>query len=226
MAFAATSARPTRSSPACASTAAREARTSGPVVVSSKDDNLTKGHTRGDAVGVYKPGGHGRCRDRCGCLTSMPIDRSPAVPAPVSSLIPVADALTARRVLAGQDVPVAVWDVLSTITDGAGPAEVGHRAPAAEPVHDPPGPDRCGRRRAGRGAARLAGRLAPPPPVPPALRAVAVDGKTCRGAKTGGRHPGAPPTSPPSRAPWADASGTCCTSSITVRSHQSQRHQL
>ncbi|CCH79216.1 transposase (fragment) [Nostocoides japonicum T1-X7] len=45
-------------------------------------------------------------------------DRSePAVPAPVSSLIPVADALTAGDVRPGQDVPVAVWQVLSTVED-------------------------------------------------------------------------------------------------------------
>ncbi len=47
----------------------------------------------------------------------MTIDRSPAVPAPVSSLIPVAEALRARQVMAGQDVPVAVWDVLTTLED-------------------------------------------------------------------------------------------------------------
>ncbi len=42
------------------------------------------------------------------------------MPAPVSSLVPVADALHAGKARAGQQVPVAVWEVLSTIPDERG----------------------------------------------------------------------------------------------------------
>jgi len=153
----------------------------------------------------------------------MTIDRRPAVPAPVSSLIPLADALTARQVMAAQDVPVAVWEVLSTISDerdrrgrrhelatvlvvAVAAVVAGARSLAgiAGWAGDLP---RWARPRLGIGRrppslstirrvllqvdadvldavlhAWLAA-LAPPPPVPDAFRAVAVDGKTCRGAK-------------------------------------------
>lgn len=145
------------------------------------------------------------------------------MPAPVSSLIPVVAALRQHQVDPAGDVPVAVWDVLSTITDErdrrgrrhqlatvlvvavaavlagarslsgiAGWAAdlpywarprlgIGRRPPAVSTI-----------RRVLLGVdadvldavlhAWLAA-LAPPPPVPAAFRAVAVDGKTCRGAK-------------------------------------------
>ncbi len=142
------------------------------------------------------------------------------MPAPVSSLIPVAEALTTRPLMAGHDVPVAVWEVLSTITDERDPRGRRHElatvlvaavaagsrslAGIAGWAADLP---RWTRPRLGIGRrppslstirrvllrvdadvldavlhAWLAA-LAPPPPVPAAFRAVAVDGKTCRGAK-------------------------------------------
>lgn len=145
------------------------------------------------------------------------------MPAPVSSLIPVAEALRTCPGPAGHDVPVAVWDVLSTITDERDPRGRRHElatvlvvavaavlagarslAGIAGWAADLP---RWARPRLGIGRrapsvstirrvllgvdadvldavlhAWLAA-LAPPPPAPAALRAVAVDGKTCRGAK-------------------------------------------
>ena len=42
------------------------------------------------------------------------------MPAPVSSLIPAADALRAHQVEPGHGVPVEVWEVMSIITDPRG----------------------------------------------------------------------------------------------------------
>jgi predicted transposase YbfD/YdcC len=153
----------------------------------------------------------------------MTIDRRPAVPAPVSFLIPVPDALTEGLVGPVHDVPVAVWEVLSTLEDprqrrgrrhelatvlvvAVAAVLAGSRSLAgiAGWAADLP---RWARPRLGIGRrppslstirrvllgvdaevvdavlhAWLAA-LAPPPPIPLALRAVAVDGKTCRGAK-------------------------------------------
>ncbi len=147
------------------------------------------------------------------------------MPAPISSLIPVAEALTTRQVMAGQDVPVVVREVLTTLEDlrqrrgrrhelatAAGGGGRGAWWPALAAWRgSPDGPRTClaGLGRAwGSGAdhrpslstirrillrvdadvldavlhAWLAA-LALPTPVPPAFRAVAVDGKTCRGAR-------------------------------------------
>jgi len=148
------------------------------------------------------------------------------VPAPVSFLIPIADALTARDVRAGQPVPVAVWEVLTTLQDHrarrgrrhelatvllvalaavlagarsfagiAGWATdlpvwarprlgITKRAPSLSTIRrtlllvDPDVLDAVLH-------AWLAA-LAAPSEVPESLRAVAVDGKTCRGARTSG----------------------------------------
>ncbi len=142
------------------------------------------------------------------------------MPAPVSCLIPVADALFEHDVRAGQDVPVAVWDVLSTIPDLrcrrgrrhvlatvlvvavagvlAGARSLAGIAGWAEdlPVWARP---RLGIRRrppslstirraltsvdADLLDAALHAWLAALAPPPAAFRAVAVDGKTCRGAR-------------------------------------------
>jgi predicted transposase YbfD/YdcC len=162
-------------------------------------------------------------------LTPTTIDRSRAVPAPVSSLIRVADALPVRDVRAGQEVPVAVWDVLSTIEDHRGRRGRRHElatvlvvsvaavlagsrslAGIAGWAADVPAWARprlgIGRRTPSLSTIRrvltcvdadvldavlhawLDALLPPPPPVAPgplSLRAVAVDGKTCRGARIG-----------------------------------------
>ncbi len=141
------------------------------------------------------------------------------MPAPVSSLIPVADALRVRQVVAGAGVPVAVWDVLSTITDERGRRGRRHElatvlvvavaavvagacslAAIAGWAADLPGWVRprlgIGRRPPSLSTIRrvllgvdpdvldavLHAWLAALTP-PPAFRAVAVDGKTCRGAR-------------------------------------------
>ncbi len=145
------------------------------------------------------------------------------MPAPVSSLIRAADALAGADVGPVHDVPVAVWDVLSTITDGrhrrgrrhelatvlvlsvaavvAGARTVASIAgwaadlpPWAHPrlgiVRRPPSLSTIRRVLIMVDADVLdavlhawLSALTPPPPVPVAFRAVAVDGKTCRGAK-------------------------------------------
>ena len=150
------------------------------------------------------------------------------MPAPVSSLIPLAGALTGRDVRPGQEVPVRVWGVLSTIADhrcrrgrrhelatvlvvAVAGVLAGARSLAsiAGWAGDLPG---WARPRLGIGGrapslstirrvlvgvdadvldAVLHAWLAvlTPPMVPESfgvpLRAVAVDGKTCRGARTG-----------------------------------------
>jgi len=147
------------------------------------------------------------------------------VPAPVSSLIPVADALIQRGVPAGADVPVAVWEVLSTLGDPRGRRGRRHELATVLIVA------LAGVVAGARSLAGIAGwasdlprwawprlgivrrppslatirrvlllvdpdvldavlhawlaALTPPPQVPEAFRAVAVDGKTCRGAKRG-----------------------------------------
>lgn len=146
------------------------------------------------------------------------------MPAPVSSLIPIADALSGCDVRAGQDVPVGVWEVLSTLEDhrdrrgrrhelatvlvtAVAAVLAGARSLAgiAGWGTDVPGWARprlgIGRRAASLSTIRRVlvrvdadvldavlhawlAALAPPPPVPASLRAVAVDGKTCRGART------------------------------------------
>jgi hypothetical protein len=160
-------------------------------------------------------------------LKSIPIDRRPAVPAPVSSLIPVADALLDHDVRAGQAAPVQVWQVLTTLTDPrhrqgrrhelatvlvvslaavmagarslagiAGWASdlprwcwprlgIGRYPPSVSTVRrvllavDPDVLDAVLH-------AWLAALSTPPPRVPDAFRVVAVDGKTCRGARGAG----------------------------------------
>ena len=148
------------------------------------------------------------------------------MPAPASSLIRAADALPVGRIHPGHhvhDVPVAVWDVLTTIADGrhrrgrrhelatilvvavaavlAGSATlsgiagwasdlpiwartrvgIGRRPPSLSTIRrvlmlvDADVLDAVSR-------AWLAA-VADPPVVPACFRAVAVDGKTCRGAK-------------------------------------------
>lgn len=144
------------------------------------------------------------------------------MPAPVSSLIPVADVLQARQVHPGQVVPVAVWEVLSTVPDGRGRRGRRHElatvlvvavaavlagsrslAAIADWAADLPDWVRprlgIGRRPPSLSTIRRAlimvdadvldavlhawlAALTLPPRVPPAFRAVAVDGKTCRGA--------------------------------------------
>jgi len=144
------------------------------------------------------------------------------VPAWVSSLIPVAAALGSGREGQDRDLPVAVWEVLSTLVDPRGRRGRRHElatvlsvalaavlggatslAGIAGWAADQP---RWALRRVGvhRGPPSLStirrvlllvdadvldavlhawlAALAPPPPVPEAFRAVAVDGKTCRGA--------------------------------------------
>ena len=147
------------------------------------------------------------------------------MPAPVSSLIPAIHALTAGDVRAGQQVPVAVWDVLTTLEDAR--ARRGRRHELATVLLVALAAVLAG----ARSIAGIAGwaadlpawvrprfgidrrppslstirrvlllvdpdvldavlhawlaALAPPPQVPESLRAVAVDGKTCRGARTG-----------------------------------------
>jgi predicted transposase YbfD/YdcC len=149
------------------------------------------------------------------------------VPAPVSSLIPVADALLDHDVRAGQAAPVQVWQVLTTLTDPrhrqgrrhelatvlvvslaavmagarslagiAGWASdlprwcwprlgIGRYPPSVSTVRrvllavDPDVLDAVLH-------AWLAALSTPPPRVPDAFRVVAVDGKTCRGARGAG----------------------------------------
>ena len=141
------------------------------------------------------------------------------MPAPVSSLIPVAYALRDHDVLAGTEVPVAVWDVLTTIPDERGrrgrrhelatvlvvaiaAVLAGSRSLAAMarwatdlPVWARPRLG-IGRRPPALSTLRRV-LLGVDPDVldavlhawvaalvpPPAFRAVAVDGKTCRGAR-------------------------------------------
>src|SRR5680860_1121377 len=153
----------------------------------------------------------------------MTIDRRPAVSAPASCLIPVADALFEHDVRAGQDVPVAVWEVLSTLPDGRG--RRGRRHELATVLVVAVAAVLAGARSLA-GIAGWAGDLpvwarprlgigrrppslstirrvlttvdadvldavlhawlaatAPARPAPAAFRAVAVDGKTCRGAR-------------------------------------------
>ncbi len=145
------------------------------------------------------------------------------MPAPVSSLIRAADALTAADIGPVRDVPVAVWDVLSTITDArhrrgrrhelatilvlsvaavvAGARTLASIAgwaadlpPWARPrlgvVRRPPSLSTIRRVLIMVDADVLdavlhawLSAIADPPPVPAAFRAVAVDGKTCRGAR-------------------------------------------
>lgn len=144
------------------------------------------------------------------------------MPAPVSCLIPVADALVDHEVRAGQDVPVQVWDVLSTVPDDRGRRGRRHQlatvlvvavagvlagartlAGIADWATDLPGWARprlgIGRRPPSLSTVRrvlttvdvdildavLHAWLAALAPPPAAFRAVAVDGKTCRGARTG-----------------------------------------
>lgn len=144
------------------------------------------------------------------------------MPAPVSSLILVADALAARAVRPGQQVPVAVWEVLSTIPDGRGrrgrrhelatvlvvavaAVLAGSRSLAAIAGWATDLPEwvrpRLGIRRRPPSLSTIRraliavdadvldavlhawlAALTPPPLVPAAFRAIAVDGKTCRGA--------------------------------------------
>ena len=142
------------------------------------------------------------------------------MPAPVSSLIPVADALIERDVRAGQEVPIGVWQAVSTITDPRGRRGRRHElatvvvvgiagvlagaqsvAGIAGWAADLPGwaRPRLGIRRAAPSLSTIRRVLTlvdaevldavlhawlaalDQPPVPPAFRAVAVDGKTCRG---------------------------------------------
>lgn len=145
------------------------------------------------------------------------------MPASVSSLIPVAEALTEREVWSAHDVPVAVWGVLSTITDERDPRGRRHELAtvlvvavaavvagsrslagiagwAADLPHWARPRLGIGRRPPSLSTIRRVllqvdadvldavlhawlAALAPPPQVPDAFRAVAVDGKTCRGAK-------------------------------------------
>lgn len=145
------------------------------------------------------------------------------MPAPASCLIPVADALFEHDVRAGQDVPVAVWEVLSTLPDGRG--RRGRRHELATVLVVAVAAVLAGARSLA-GIAGWAGDLpvwarprlgigrrppslstirrvlttvdadvldavlhawlaatAPARPAPAAFRAVAVDGKTCRGAR-------------------------------------------
>lgn len=145
------------------------------------------------------------------------------MPAPVSSLIPFATDLAAHEVRSGQNIPVAVWEVLSTIPDGRGRRGRRHElatvlvvavaavlagarslAAIAEWAADLPDWVRprlgIGRRPPSLSTIRrvllvvdadvldavlhawLAALCTPQAEVPAGFRAVAVDGKTCRGA--------------------------------------------
>ena len=144
------------------------------------------------------------------------------MPAPVSSLIPTAQALRQGRPGDDRDLPVAVWDVLSTVDDPRGRRGRRHElatvlvvslaavlagattlAGIAGWAADQPrwALGRVGVRRAPPSLSTIRrvlllvdadvldavlhawlAALSPPPPVPAAFRAVAVDGKTCRGA--------------------------------------------
>lgn len=160
--------------------------------------------------------------DRGGCLRSISSDRS--LPRPHLSLpsSPVGDALAAGDVRSGQQIPVAVWDALSTVGDPRRRRGLRHRLatvlvvafaavlgdarsltgiaewavdlpqwawPRLRIRRRPPSLSTVRRlllvgrrpRRARRGAARLVDgdRL-----IPAAFRAVAVDGKSCRGGRT------------------------------------------
>jgi len=152
----------------------------------------------------------------------MTINRRPAVPASVSSLIPTVQALRQARAGEDRDLPVVAWQVLSTLVDPrdrrgrrhelatvlvvalaavlAGARSLVSIAGWAE------GQLRWALRRVGvrRRPPSLStvrrillvvdadvldavlhawlAALVPPPPIPAAFRAVAVDGKTCRGA--------------------------------------------
>lgn len=144
------------------------------------------------------------------------------MPAPVSSLIPTMQALRQAHPAEDRDLPVAVWDVLSTLHDSRDRRGRRHElatvlvvalaavlggaktlAGIAGWAADQP---RWALWRVGikRGPPSLStirrvlllvdadvldavlhawvAALSPPPPVPAAFRAVAVDGKTCRGA--------------------------------------------
>lgn len=145
------------------------------------------------------------------------------MPAPVSSLIPVTQALREREVRPGHQVPVAVWDVLTTLTDPRGRRGRRHElatvllvavaavlagarsiAGIAHWAHDVPAWARprlgIGRRPPSLSTIRRVlmavdadvldavlhawlAALAPPAPVPAVFRAIALDGKSCRGAR-------------------------------------------
>ena len=150
------------------------------------------------------------------------------MPAPVSCLIPVANALAERDVRPGQQVPVAVWEVLSTLVDprhrrgrrhelatvlvvalAAVIAGAESLVAISEWAQDLPRRawPRLGIRRRPPSLSTIRRVLLmvdpdvldavlhawlvalAPPPVPDAWRAVAVDGKSCRGARRpdGGR---------------------------------------
>lgn len=146
------------------------------------------------------------------------------MPVSVSSLIPAAGRLSALQVMAGQQVPVAVWEVLTTLPDprhrrgrrhelatvvvvALAAVLAGQRSLAAiaDWAVDVPGwaRPRLGLTREPPSVStirRVLLRLDPdvldavlhawlaaldPPDVPAAFRAVALDGKSCRGARTG-----------------------------------------
>lgn len=144
------------------------------------------------------------------------------MPAPVSLLIPAVEALPPGRLRPAVGLPVAAWQVLSTLPDPRGRRGRRHElatvlavalaavlagakslAGIADWAGDQPGwvLARVGVRRRPPSVSTIRrvlllvdpdivdavlhawlAAMAPPPPVPAAFRAVAVDGKTCRGA--------------------------------------------